>query len=172
MNWAVWGPVLGTMSAGVLGLIGLIFQSRKNHHAAIEQISVLQKQANAATKQAEAAMEAAKASVRTAEATAEAAIQDAFTRAYEAASRNWARFCDANDRTIENLREQVAENNARIDESEIRAEGYRQARDEVEKKFRVAVAWMRRAIRWINENMPGASYPPLPSEIDLDLYDL
>jgi heme exporter protein D len=172
MNWVIWGPVLGVIGASLIALLANVYQSRKNHHAALQQIGVLQEQANAAKTQAEAALKTAQASATTAEAMAEAAIQDAFTRAYDAASKNWARFCDANDRVIDGLREQVAENNDRIDQAEIRAEGYRQARDEVEKKFRIAVAWMRRAIRWINENMPGAAYPPLPTEIDLDLYDL
>lgn len=177
INWSVWAPVLGVLVTAICGLVGLIFQARKNHRIALEQIAINKeqiregrKQSEAALKQADAALEASKASAKTAHATAEAAIQDAFTRAYEAASSNWSRFCDANDRTIESFRQQVGDLNDRIEESEIRSEGYRQARDEAEKNLRIALAWIRRALRWINEQLPGAtSYPPLPPELDLDL---
>jgi chromosome segregation ATPase len=172
VNWTVWGPVLGTLVTAILGLSGLVFKARKDHHAALEQSKADIAHADAAKLEAQAALESARATAKTAEATAAAAINDTFTRAYDAASQNWARFCDANDKTIRDLRDQIAENTARVDQAEIRAEADRQARDEAEKKFRIAVAWMRRAIRWINENLPGAAYPPLPPEIDLDLYDL
>lgn len=176
MNWAIWGPTLGTVVAAFLGLLGLIFKTRKDHHAALAQIEATKKQADAdvtradaAKIEAQAALDSARAVAKTAEATAAAAINDTFTRAYDAAGKNWARFCDANDRTIESLREQVTDNTERVDQAEMRAEADRQARDEAEKKFRIAVAWMRRAIRWIELNLPGATYPPLPPELDLDL---
>src|SRR5271169_4635554 len=95
MNWAVWGPVLGVIAAALLGLLASLDKSKKDHHAAIAQIDALRIQADAASKQAEAALELARAGTRTAEATAKAAIDDTFTKAYEAASKNWAESNEA-----------------------------------------------------------------------------
>lgn len=169
MNWAVWGPILGALGTAILGLIGVIFQARKDHHAAIAQIETLKEQANAATIQANAALETARASTRTAEATAQAAINDTFTKAYAAASDNWARYTDAIEKRLAKQDEEIADTGRRIDEAEMRAEADRQARDLAEKKFRIAEAWMRRTIRWIKENLPGADYPPIPPELDIEL---
>lgn len=169
MNWTVWGPVFGALGVAILGLIGVVFQARKDHHGALAQIDALKEQANAATIQANAALEAARASTRTAEATAQAAINDTFTKAYEAASANWARYTDAIEKRLAEQGDEIRETSERIDKAEMLAEADRQARDLAEKKFRIAEAWMRRTIRWIKENLPGADYPPVPSELDIEL---
>jgi hypothetical protein len=169
MNWNVWGPIVGALVTGILALVGIVVRARKDHHAAMEQVDVAKDQAAAAMKQAEAALESARAAARTAETTAQATTNDTFTRAYAAASKNWAEWNEAQQKWNEGLQKQISDNAARIDEAEMRAEADRQARDEAEKKFRIAVAWMRRCIRWIDENLPGSKYPPLPPEIDLDL---
>ncbi|MBZ4576089.1 hypothetical protein [Mycobacterium avium] len=169
MNWSVWGPVFGSLIVAVIGLLGVVFQVYKNHQAAREEIGTLRQQADAATIQANAALEAARASTRTAEATAQAAINDTFTKAYEAASANWARYTDAIEKRLAEQGEEIVENAKRIDKAEMLAEADRQARDVAEKKFRIAEAWMRRCIRWIKENLPGADYPPVPPELDIEL---
>lgn len=169
MNWTIWGPVFGSLVVAVIGLLGVLFQAKKNHQASLEQIDTLKEQANAATIQANAALEAARASTKTAEATAQAAINDTFTKAYAAASENWARYTDAIAKRLQEQGEEIVENAKRIDKAERLAEADRQARDVAEKKFRIAEAWMRRTIRWIKENLPGADYPPIPPELDIEL---
>jgi F0F1-type ATP synthase membrane subunit b/b' len=176
VNWAVWGPILGSLVVALLGLAGGLVKVWKDHHAAMAQADAAiiaaqaaRDQADAARIQAEAALEAARASVKTAEATAAAAIQDTFTRAYKAADEHWARYTNATEHRCQELEQAVSANAKRIDEADLRAEADRVARNEAEKKLRLAVAWMRSAIRWIKENLPGLEYPPVPPEIELEL---
>ena len=101
--------------------------------------------------------------------TAEAEIRKAVAAEREQASADWARYCDAQQRDNDNLRYQVAENATRIEEIELRAETDREARHQAEKNFRIALVYLRRVIRWIDENLPGAHYPPPPAELELDI---
>jgi hypothetical protein len=101
--------------------------------------------------------------------TAEAEIRRAVAAEREQASADWARYCDAQQRDNDNLRYQVAENATRIEEIELRAETDREARHQAEKNFRIALVYLRRVIRWIDENLPGAHYPPPPAELELDI---
>ena len=101
--------------------------------------------------------------------TAEAEIRKAVAAEREQASADWARYCDAQQRDNDNLRYQVAENATRIEEIELRAEADREARHQAEKNFRIALVYLRRVIRWIDENLPGAHYPPPPAELELDI---
>ena len=101
--------------------------------------------------------------------TAEAEIRKAVAAEREQASADWARYCDAQQRDNDNLRYQVAENATRIEEIELRAEADREARHQAEKNFRIALVYLRRVIRWIDENLPGAHYPPPPVELELDI---
>ena len=112
----------------------------------------------AAHRNAEAAQETAAAEMRTAVAAER-----------EQASADWARYCDAQQRDNDNLRYQVGENATRIEEIELRAEADREARHQAEKNFRIALVYLRRVIRWIDENLPGAHYPPPPAELELDI---
>ena len=101
--------------------------------------------------------------------TAEAEIRRAVAAEREQASADWARYCDAQQRDNDNLRYQVAENATRIEEIELRAETDREARHQAEKNFRIALVYLRRVIRWIDENLPGAHYPPPPTELNLEI---
>jgi hypothetical protein len=100
---------------------------------------------------------------------AAAEMRRAVVSEREQASADWARFVDAQDRQIHHLTEQTAANATRIANAEIRAESDRVARITAESNFRKAAIWIRRAIEWINEQLPGANYPPLPPELDLDI---
>jgi len=112
---------------------------------------------------------AAHKSADAAQQTAEAEIRKAVAAEREQASADWARYCDAQQRDNDNLRYQVAENATRIEEIELRAEADREARHQAEKNFRIALVYLRRVIRWIDENLPGAHYPPPPAELELEI---
>ena len=101
--------------------------------------------------------------------SAAAEMRRAVVAEREQASADWARYCDAQQRDNDNLRYQVAENATRIEEIELRAEADREARHQAEKNFRIALVYLRRVIRWIDENLPGAHYPPPPTELNLDI---
>jgi hypothetical protein len=101
--------------------------------------------------------------------TAAAEMRKAVAAEREQASADWARFVDAQDKEIRRLNNQTAANADRISAAEIRAEADRLARVTAETHFRKAAIWIRRAIEWINEQLPGANYPPLPPELDLDI---
>jgi hypothetical protein len=102
--------------------------------------------------------------------TAQAAVDDTFTRAYEAADKHWARYLEANERRNEQLTEEVQRNTLRIEQAEMRAEAERVARTKAEHLYAVSIIYLRRVIRWINEYMPDRpDYPRHPPEIDADL---
>ena len=101
--------------------------------------------------------------------TAAAEMRKAVAAEREQASADWARYCDAQQRDNDSLREQIGENATRIEEIELRAEADREARHQAEKNFRIALVYLRRVIRWIDENLPGAHYPPPPAELELDM---
>src|SRR6516164_1812657 len=101
--------------------------------------------------------------------SAAAEMRRAVVAEREQASADWARYCDAQQRDNDNLRYQVAENATRIEQIELRAEADREARNVAEKNFRIALVYLRRVIRWIDENLPGAHYPPPPTELNLEI---
>jgi hypothetical protein len=167
VNWAVWGPVFGTVGVAFLGLIGVIFQTRKTHRATLAQVEVTKTQSEAAVRQADAALEAARASSKTAEVTAAAAIQDAITRATEANDKHWAIYLDAGQRRVEDLEKLVSKNAERIEQAELRSEAAEVRANKAEHLYAIATVYLRRVIRWINDNLPGEDYPPPPPELDL-----
>lgn len=176
MNWTVWAPVLGVLVTAISGLVGLVFQARKNHRIALKQIELnkeqireTRKQSSAALRQAEAALEASRASIRTAEATAEAAIQDAFTRAYEAASSNWShsqeglqKWCEAQTAELARLSERQSKTEMALEAEKIRASKY-------EHLYALAIVYLHRLFGWVAEHVPGESPPPPPPELRPDL---
>jgi len=100
--------------------------------------------------------------------SAAAEMRRAVVAEREQASADWARYCDAQQRDNDNLREHISENATRIEQIELRAEADREARNAAENNFRIALVYLRRVIRWIDENLPGAHYPP-PTELNLDI---
>ena len=98
--------------------------------------------------------------------TAEAEIRKAIAAEREQASADWARYCDAQQRDNNNLREQISDNVTRIEQVELRAEADREALHQSEKQLRLTLVYLRRIIRWINENLPGAHYPAPPPELE------
>lgn len=176
MNWVVWGPVLGTLGGSILALVGLVFQAKKNHRIALEQIDLNKqqiregrKQSEAALKQAEAALAASRASVRTAEATAEAAVQDAFSRAYDAAGKNWAnsqeglqKWCEAQTAELARLSERQSKTEMALEAEKVRANKF-------EHLYALAIVYLHRVFGWLAEHVPGESPPPPPPELRPDL---
>lgn len=180
MDWTILAPAGSAVIAAFLGLIGLLFQARKNHHAAMEQIEANKNQSDAqieankkqaaiALKQAEAALEASRASATTAEATAESMVQDAFTRAYDAASKNWAhsqeslqKWCESQATELSRLSERQSKTEMALEAEKVRANKY-------EHLYALAIVYLHRVFGWVAEHLPGEDLPPPPPEIELDL---
>ena len=108
-------------------------------------------------------------SAKAAKETAEGAIQDTFTKAYAAADKHWAVYNEAMQKWNVELQEQVNENARRIEDAELRAEADKVARTKAEHLYSMSIIYLRRVIRWIEQNLPGEHYPPPPSELNLDL---
>jgi hypothetical protein len=100
---------------------------------------------------------------------AAAEMRKAVAAEREQASVDWARYCDAQQKDNDRLREQISDNATRIEQVELRSEADREARNIAEKNFRIALVYLRRVIRWIDENLPGGNYPPPPTELNLEL---
>ena len=98
--------------------------------------------------------------------TAAAEMRKAVAAEREQASADWARYCDAQQRDNNSLREQISDNVTRIEQVELRAEADREALHQSEKQLRLTLVYLRRIIRWINENLPGAHYPAPPPELE------
>lgn len=110
-----------------------------------------------------------RAANRTAEANADAVTQDAFTRAHEAARKDWAIHVEAMQRWCEAQAEEVqaiAERQATI-VAELEAE--RSARGRAERLYRVALSYLHRIFSWVAYHVPGEALPPPPAEMVADL---
>ena len=57
----------------------------------------------------------------------------------------------------------------RTEDAELRAEADKMARIKAEHLYSMAIMYLRKVIRWIDQNLPGESYPPPPPELKLDL---
>lgn len=101
--------------------------------------------------------------------TAEAAVDDTFTKAYEAADKHWAVYNEGMQRWNQSLQDQINENANQLEQAALRAEADRVARAEADRNFTIAVVYLRRLVGWISDNLPGAEYPGPPPELHLEL---
>lgn len=137
----------------------------KNADAALQTSEAAKECAEAAQSEAEAAKRQADAAL----VAAVAEMRRAVSAERENADANWARFCDAQDRTIDTLRVQVEKNSSRISQAEMRAEAAELRASKAEHLYSMAVFYMRRVVAWINVNLPGENYPEPPPELLVDL---
>lgn len=104
-----------------------------------------------------------------AEIVARAEVQRAWNEAYKTVDAHYARLNDGMHRWNLDLQKSVSENTRRIEEAELRAEAADVRATKAEHLYSIAIIYMRRVIRWINENLPGEDYPAPPPELNLDL---
>jgi hypothetical protein len=161
VNWHELAPYLATVPGALALLFVPILERRSKDRAAKAQ----ERAAEAKFKASEAAHGAAQAAAESAKAEMRSAVADER----EQASADWARFVDAQDKEIRRLNGQISKHSERISASEIRAEADRMARMSAESNFRKAVIYIRQLIDWISDQLPGANYPPLPPELDIEL---
>jgi hypothetical protein len=169
MNWTLFAAIGGPFFTAMLGLVGMVITARKSHHAAMAVANAAKDQANAAATQAQAALESARASTRVAESTAAAAIQDAITNANEANDKHWAIYLDAMQRRCEILEADINRHSARLEAAELKSEAAEVRANKSEHLYSIAIIYMRRVIRWINENLGVEDYPQPPAELNMDL---
>lgn len=173
MNWAADAP---TVIAAVLGLAGIIVGAladrRAKHRTAEAALLAAQAQKAAVEAQREAQQDASKAADRAAESaarTAEAEMRKAVSDEREAQARQWAQITEGMQRWNESLQKDIQENARRIDEAELRALADRERADRSERLYAKAIIYLRKLIRWIDEVVPGESYPTIPPELNVDL---
>jgi len=137
-------PAIGVVIAAV---ISGLFVHHANRHTRVER---------------ENSIEAAKKA-------AEAALIGAYAKASETQDRHWARFCDANDHMIDELRKQVTSNAKRIADAELAIIAAEERARNWETLYRKAAIYLRKLFIWLDDRLPGESYPMPPADLDLDL---
>lgn len=113
-----------------------------------------------------------RAALRNADANADiakAAVQDAFTRAYEAADQHWARYNEGMQRWNESLAKDVASNSRRLATAEMHAAASELRATKSETLYRLAIIYLHTLASWFAEMMPGENLPPPPPELEGDL---
>lgn len=142
MNWQLIATIAGSLAggSGLGAAIGAIAGRR------------------AALKNADAAAE-----------TAKATLKQAVVAEREAASADWARYSDAQQKWNESLAQQIGENNKRLADAEVRAAGSELRASKAEALYSTALAYLRHLAGWFAENWPGERMPTPPPELESDL---
>lgn len=142
MNWQLIATIAGSLagSSGLGAAIGAIAGRR------------------AALKNADAAAE-----------TAKATLKQAVVAERDAASADWARYSDAQQKWNESLAQQIGENNKRLADAEMRAAGSELRASKAEALYSTALAYLRHLAGWFAENWPGEKMPTPPPELEADL---
>lgn len=105
----------------------------------------------------------------TAKKNAESTNRDAFTRAYEAASLNWARYTDAVQKWCESQSVELSKLSERQERTDLALQAEILARHKAERLYAVAIIYLRRIASWFAEHWPGEEMPPPPPELEPDL---
>jgi hypothetical protein len=162
--------------AAILGLISLIVAAlvdrrAKNRTADAAHITAqAQRDAVRAQKDAQVlAVKAADKAAETAARTAEAEMREAVAAEREAQARQWAQITEGMQKWNESLQRDIEKNSRRIDEAELRALADRERADRNERLYSIAIIYLRKLVRWIDDVVPGEDYPPIPVELKMDL---
>lgn len=161
MNWGNAGPYLGPVAGAVAVVWAALVDRRAKHRTAA-----------AADKAADAQATAASAAVDSAEAAEEGAraeMHKAVVAEREQASSEWAKITQGMQKWNEHLSDRLGDVEKRLDDAEIRNAAAELKVAESEKNYRVAIAYLRRVIRWVNDNWPGNDCPEAPPELVADL---
>lgn len=150
-----------TIVSAIAALLAVWVDRRAKHRTAEAAAIAAQasdKAAEAATTAAEAAAEEARAQMR-----------QAIVSEREQASADWARYTEAMQKWNERLEGQIGKTAQEIEHAKLRILEAEQRAYDWEKLYRKASIYLRGLILWINEHLPGESYPVPPPELDLDL---
>ncbi|WP_104151103.1 hypothetical protein [Mycobacterium intracellulare] len=142
MNWQLVVTLVGSLAGG--GTLGAVIGALAGRQAALKNAEAAGKTANATLKQAVVAER-------------------------EAASADWARYCDAQQKWNESLAQQIGENNKRLADAEMRAAGSELRASKAEALYSTALAYLRHLAGWFAENWPGEKMPTPPPELEADL---
>lgn len=105
----------------------------------------------------------------TAKKNLEATNRDAFTRAYEAASLNWARYTEGMQKWCSSQSDEFAKLSERQAKTDMALEAEILARHKAERLYSIAIIYLRRIASWWAEHWPGEALPPPPPELETDL---
>jgi hypothetical protein len=169
VDWANVGPTV--LGLGTLIVAAVVDRRAKNRTAEAAHLAALA-QADAAKAQREASQAGVKAADVAAEAaarTAEAEMRRAVSDEREAQAQQWAQITEGMQRWNMSLEDRIKENARRIDEAELRALADRERADRHERLYSKAIIYLRKLMRWIDDTVPGETYPPIPPELKQDL---
>lgn len=101
--------------------------------------------------------------------TADAEMKTAVADEREAVTADWGQFTQGMQKWNESLAERLGDVEKRLGDSEIRAVAAEMKATSAEKNYRVAIAYLRSVIRWVDDNWPGSDRPEPPPELKADL---
>jgi hypothetical protein len=100
---------------------------------------------------------------------AEAAVQDAYTRAHEAARKDWGVHLEAVQRWCTTQAEELHELGQRQGATEMALEAEKTARGRAERLYRIALSYLHRIFSWAAYHVPGEPLPAPPPDLMADL---
>lgn len=112
---------------------------------------------------------AGKKQVEAALMTASADMKTAVAEERETVTADWSQFTQGMQKWNESLASRLGEVENRLGASEIRAVAAEMKATSAEKNYRIAIAYLRSVIRWVDENWPGSDRPEPPPELVADL---
>jgi hypothetical protein len=112
---------------------------------------------------------AGKKQVEAALLTASADMKTAVAEEREAVTADWGQFTQGMQRWNESLAGRLGEVEQRLSDSEIRAVAAEMKATSAEKNYRIAIAYLRSVIRWVDEHWPSSDRPEPPPELLGDL---
>lgn len=101
--------------------------------------------------------------------TADAKMTEAVAAEREAATADWAQFTEAMQKWNESLASRLLELEKRLSDAEVRSAASELRAATAERLYAVAVAYLRRVVRWLEDNWPGENFPKPPPELEPDL---
>lgn len=87
----------------------------------------------------------------------------------ETAANEWAKITEGMQKWNESLADRLGEVEKRLSNAEIRSTAADLKATAAEKNYRIAIAYLRQVILWVNDNWPGNDCPDPPPELIADL---
>lgn len=87
----------------------------------------------------------------------------------EAAAKEWVIVTEGMQKWNESLASRLGEVENRLSTAEIRSSAADIKASAAEKNYRIAIAYLRRVMMWVNDNWPGNDCPDPPPELRGDL---
>lgn len=107
----------------------------------------------------------ARAALRNSEAT----LRTAVTDERQAASADWAKFCEAQQKFNEHQADEIKDLDERLGQAELGRITAERRASESDWRASIAATYVRILIRWVEERWPLGDYPKPPAELGLDI---